>query len=120
MFCAAGPDCECIHTIHFNFKLSARLIYAGGHCHAPACKDIRLYRNDTGHEMELVCHQIPKYGQGNNTHPKTKEDMYDEAGYLALPPCIWGDEKGLSASYMLPPGTYVVVLVAMPCTQPSC
>ena len=52
-----------------------------GHCHAPACKDIRLFRNDTGHEMELLCHQMPKYGQGNNTDPKTKEDKYDEAGY---------------------------------------
>ena len=83
--CPDGDDCECVHTIHFNFKFGGRLIYAGGHCHAPSCKDIRLYRNDTGHEMELLCHQMPKYGTGNNTNPKTKEDTYDEPGYLALP-----------------------------------
>jgi hypothetical protein len=36
---------------------------------------------------------MPKYGTGNNTAPKTKEDTFDEAGYLALPPCLWGDNE---------------------------
>jgi len=107
--CPGGADCECVHTIQSKFTISnQRLIYAGGHCHAPACKDIRLFRNDTGHEMELLCHQFPKYGQGNNTEPKTKEDKYDEAGYLALPPCLWGDEKGLNPSILLPANTPLV------------
>jgi hypothetical protein len=30
----------------------------------------RLYRNDPGHEMELLCHQAPKYGAGNVTTDK--------------------------------------------------
>ena len=102
--CPDGPDCECVHTIQAKFTVGpTRLIYAGGHCHAPACKDIRLFRNDTGHEMELLCWQRPKYGVG-----EVDKDKYDEAGYLALPPCVWGDEPGLNASLLLPPGTPIV------------
>jgi len=60
--CPGGPDCECVHTIMSRFTLSnTRIVYAGGHCHAPSCKDIRLFRNDTGHRDELLCHQQPKY-----------------------------------------------------------
>lgn len=96
--CPDGPDCECVHTIHYKWTVSnIRLIYAGGHCHAPACKSIELYRNDTG---ELLCRQLPYYGKGNVTH-----DKYDESGYLSLPPCLWGDEKGLDAPVWLPKNT---------------
>lgn len=31
--CPDGPDCECVHTIHYNFDISnrnTRLVYAGG------------------------------------------------------------------------------------------
>ena len=62
-----------------------------------------LYRNDTGHEMEVVCRQVPQYGTGNVTH-----DKYDEPGYLMLPPCVWGDDAGLNPSILLPPGTPLV------------
>jgi hypothetical protein len=105
--CPHGDDCECIHTITYNNTVSnMRLIYAGGHCHAPACIGIWLYRNDPGHEMELLCHQAPIYGKGSNTN--SKAGMYDEEGYLALPPCLWGDEPGLHPSVLLPPNTPLV------------
>jgi len=62
--CPSGDDCECEHTITYNHTSNAmRLIYAGGHCHAPACLGIWLYRNDPGHEMELLCHQAPIYAR---------------------------------------------------------
>jgi len=76
-----------------------RLIYAGGHCHAPSCRSIELYRNDTG-TPRLLCRQLPKWGQGN--FPK---DKFDEAGYLALPPCLWGEDEGLEPSFFLPENT---------------
>jgi len=102
--CPDGPDCACEHTITYNHTVSnMRLIYAGGHCHAPACIGIWLYRNDPGHEMELLCHQQPVYGQGN-----IEDDKYDEAGYLALPPCLWGDDEGLNPSILLPANTQLV------------
>jgi hypothetical protein len=79
--CPSGDSCECIHTITFNKTVSdMRLIYAGGHCHAPSCIGLWLYRNDPGHEMELLCHQAPLYGNGTGTN--TKAGMYDEAGYV--------------------------------------
>ena len=29
-------------------------------------------------------------------------------GYIALPPCLWGDDKGLNSSFLLPPNTELV------------
>ena len=74
-----------------------RLVYAGGHCHAPSCISLNLYRNDTG---EVLCEQMPVYGTGNVSH-----DKYDEAGYIAIPPCLWGNDTGLRPSVLLPAGT---------------
>ena len=34
--------------------------------------------------------------------------MYDEEGYLALPPCLWGDDEGLHPSILLPEKTELV------------
>ena len=93
--CPDGDDCECVHTITYHFTLrnsgkggvpavpgeGARLLYAGGHCHAPSCLGIWLYRNDPGHEMELLCHQAPIYGNGTGTN--SVAGMYDEKGYLS-------------------------------------
>jgi len=53
----------------------------------------------------LLCRQLPKYGNGNVTH-----DKWDEAGYLALPPCLWSDNggEGLEPSVWLPKGTPMI------------
>lgn len=104
--CPDGKDCECIHTLVYKWTVSnIRLIYAGGHCHAPACIKMELYRNDTGHEMELLCRQVPLYGKGNVT-----SDKFDELGYIVLPPCLWGNDKGLEPSVLLPKNTPLVSL----------
>lgn len=45
-----------------------------------------------------MCRQLPKYGDGD-----VLNDRFDEAGYLALPPCLWGDkDEGLEPSFLLP------------------
>jgi hypothetical protein len=99
--CPDGDDCECIHTIHYYWKVdNMRLIYASGHCHAPACIDLILYNNDTG---KVICAQVPQYGSGNVT--SRGPGKYDEAGYIAIPPCLFGDEGELKPSELLPPGT---------------
>ena len=68
------------------------LIYAAGHCHAPSCISMELYHADTG---KLLCAHYPTYGK---TH-----QAFDELGYLAIPPCIWGtEEEGLIAPVFLP------------------
>ena len=101
--CPDGPDCECYHEITYRWESpNMRLVYAGGHCHAPSCISLELFRNDTG-ELELLCGQYPVYGQGN-----VSADKYDEAGYIALPPCLWGDEGDLDPTTLLPEGTPLV------------
>ena len=86
------------HRYHWAHPEDMRLIYAGGHCHAPSCLSIELFRNDTG---ELLCRQLPYYGGGD-----VAKDKFDEAGYVVLPPCLWGpEEEGLQASFVVPKGT---------------
>ncbi|KAH8052627.1 hypothetical protein JL720_14864 [Aureococcus anophagefferens] len=94
--CPGGPDCECEHTITSHFSMSnASMIYAGGHCHAPACISIELYKNDTG-TPELLCRQVSVYGEGD-----VAADKFDEVGY-ALPPCLWGSkDEGLEPPVFL-------------------
>ena len=112
--CPDGDDCECVHTIHDKWATGPmRLIYAGGHCHAPSCVSIELYRNDTG---ELLCRQLPVYGTGTT-------DKWDQAGYLTLPPCLWGDDAGLEPSVrhlFRPLSAQQLHTVAHVRIQPSC
>lgn len=70
------------------------LVYAAPHCHAPSCLSVDLYHVNTG---QLLCRVEPIYGQSTNR-------VYDEAGYLALPPCLWGDasHQGLAPPVLLP------------------
>jgi len=42
-----------------------------------------LFNADTG---QLLCHVEPVHGSG-------KGGMYDEHGFLSIPPCLWGEEK---------------------------
>ncbi|EOD05979.1 hypothetical protein EMIHUDRAFT_453585 [Emiliania huxleyi CCMP1516] len=97
-----GADCECVHTITYHWSIDNKsLIYAGGHCHAPSCLDISLYRNDTG-TPQLLCRQATKYGAGD-----VKHDKFDEADFVALPPCLWEGE-GLDPAPWLGPKTPMV------------
>lgn len=100
--CPDGPDCECVHTITYHWRMSnTRLLYAGGHCHAPACISLELYENSTG-VPNLLCHQLPTYGQGD-----VENDKWDEAGYLALPPCLWSDKAGVKGEEHLNPSIFL-------------
>ena len=38
-----------------------------------------------------------KYGQGSN--------VFNETDYIALPPCLWGNQPGLRKPYTLKPET---------------
>ena len=70
------------------------MLYAGGHCHAPSCISIELYNQDSG---ELLCRQLPVYGKGD-----VAADRFDEVGYVALPPCLWGTaDEGLASPSLL-------------------
>lgn len=72
------------------------LIYAGPHCHAPSCLSMELYNADTG---ELLCSVEPIRGE-------SPDKVYDELGYVALPPCLWGsEEEGLTPPVFLSSNT---------------
>ncbi|CAB9505419.1 Stress up-regulated Nod 19 [Seminavis robusta] len=101
--CPPGtPSSQCVQVITSQWKVQAllqdtkwsnmwgtgpnstkaegiELINAMPHCHAPSCLSMELYNADTG---QLLCHVQPKPGKSTNK-------VYDELGYLAIPPCLW-------------------------------
>lgn len=80
-----------------NGSVGFRPVYLGAHCHAPACLSEELYNADTG---ELICRNVPTYG--GRASGATGPHRFDELGYLALPPCVWGDPAlGLVAPPLL-------------------
>lgn len=94
--CTPGtPTAECNHTITGTWmpvppsEPDMHLVLAHHHCHAPTCLRMELWNNDTG---KLLCRQEPVYGGTN----KIDLPDYDEPGYIAMPPCMWGSpEHGL-------------------------
>jgi hypothetical protein len=64
------------------------------HCHAPSCIRQELWNADTD---ELICGVTARYGNGT--------DLFNEANYVALPPCLWGEQEGLQKPITLKPTT---------------
>jgi len=94
--CSLRPDsswCTGTGSSDANKTEGIELTYAGPHCHAPSCLSMELYNADTG---QLLCHVEPIFGKGESNKD------YDEHGFLALPPCLWGDEnEGLTRPQFL-------------------
>ena len=66
---------------------------------------MELWNNDTG---KLLCRQEPLYG-GRHVIPEAR---FDEPGYIATPPCLWGKpEHGLEAPPLMNGVTIKVVAV---------
>jgi hypothetical protein len=87
---ALSPACK-------NGSIGFRPVYLGAHCHAPACLSEELYNADSG---ELICRNVPSYG--GRASGATGAHRFEELGYLALPPCVWGDPAlGLVAPPLL-------------------
>ena len=98
--CAPGtPVAECTHTITGqctpvanNSKDDVYLAAIHHHCHAPTCLYMETYNNNTG---ELLCRTAPVYGGTGGFVGDRAE--FDEPGYIASPPCMWGrPEDGLA------------------------
>ena len=100
--CAAGtPAARCVHTITGLFEVDRisgappqgmrrKLVAAHFHCHAPTCLSVELWNNATG---ALLCRERAVYGGTG----RIAEKKFDEPGYIAVPPCLWGRaEDGLA------------------------
>ena len=48
----------------------------------------------------LICNVTARYGD-------SAVELYNEANYVALPPCLWGDQPGLRKAPTLTPDTKI-------------
>lgn len=110
----AGPHANCNHTIQGAFQVArpggppVYLASIHHHCHAPTCLSVSTYNNDTG---ELLCESKPIYG-GTGGYVSDRNKTYDEPGYIATNPCIWGrEEDGLAPPPVMNGVTVKVVAV---------
>jgi len=69
------------------------------HCHAPSCIREELWNADTG---EILCNVTAVYGTGIN--------VFNESDYVAIPPCLFGDEPGLRKPWSLAPDTNITAV----------
>lgn len=91
-------DNKCYHILTRRFVLNIsepiELIMISGHCHAPRCARMELWM-DVENKTTLLCLQIPIVGKG-------VEKRFDEVGYIAIPPCLFGTDQHLK----LPPRVF--------------
>ena len=91
--CPAGtPVEECTHEIWGVVTPGGDNLHMAAihfHCHAPTCLAMEIVNNKTG---ELLCRQEPVYGGTG----KIDLAKFDEEGYILQPPCLWGDQPGLT------------------------
>jgi len=107
---AAGLPVQCNHTIEGAWvpipasRPNLHLVAVHHHCHAPTCLVMELWNNDTG---KLLCRQTPVHGRD-----RMGIVDYDEKGYIATPPCLFGSpEHGLEPPPLMSGVTVKVVAV---------
>ncbi|CAE7611237.1 unnamed protein product [Symbiodinium pilosum] len=74
------------------------------HCHAPSCLREELWNADTG---EIICNVTARYG---STEYGSVNNVFNEANYIALPPCIFGYQPGLQKPFTLTPSTRLTAI----------
>ena len=47
---------------------------------------MEMFNNATG---ELLCRSIPTYGGNGVQRHQPNETRFQEAGFIAVPPCLW-------------------------------
>ena len=82
--CMCGAaECGCANASRIAEQGGAyELLYAGPHCHAPACEELELWDSDRD---ELLCRARPRMGDGQPAEPQ------NERGFVVgIDPCLWG------------------------------
>ena len=88
-----------------NYKTLSPLVMTP-HCHAPSCIREELWNTDTT-PPTLLCNVTVNYGDdvnGNTT------GVFNEKNYVAIPPCIWGEQDGLLNPIKLTPETNIMAV----------
>merc|ERR1711935_620198 len=90
------PASKCTQTITGTWmpvpasSKGVHMVKAHFHCHAPTCIKMELWNHDTG---KLLCRESTLIGGTGKIDLK----RFDEPGYIAVPPCLWGSpEDGLN------------------------
>lgn len=90
---ADSPWCMGKGSSNETLTEGVQLIYAAPHCHAPTCLSMELYHADTG---QLLC-------SVNAIKGTSMDEVYNENGYLAIPPCLWSDDPAAMDEGLQPP-----------------
>jgi hypothetical protein len=72
------------------------------HCHAPSCIREELWNADTN---EIICNITAKYG--DEAYGSVSTTPFNEADYVAIPPCIFGNQTGLQTPFHIDPATNI-------------
>lgn len=74
------------------------------HCHAPSCIRQEFWNADTG---EIICNVTAKYG---DLAYGSLDNVFNEANYIAIPPCIFGNQTGLQYPFTVNPDTNITAI----------
>jgi len=74
------------------------------HCHAPSCIREELWNADT---RQIICNVSAMYGKPAYGPSSA---VFNEADYVAIPPCIFGNQPGLQSPFNLTPGTNITAI----------
>lgn len=69
------------------------------HYHAPSAIREELWNADTG---EIICNSTARYG--NSKYGSTSA-VFNEANYIAIGPCLYGNQTGLQTPFSIHPST---------------
>ena len=105
-FCDAGCDAFGNTGVQpgddrrLNFSTLTPLVITP-HCHAPSCVREELWNADTN---ELLCNVTAVYGDARYG---ALSGVFNERGYVAIPPCLFGYQPGLRTPHQLRPDTKI-------------
>ena len=74
------------------------------HCHAPSCLRQELWNADT---QQIICNMTAMYG--NEQYGPTTQ-VFNEADYVTILPCIYGYQPGLQTPLSLNPETNITAI----------
>eukprot|EP00041_Stephanoeca_diplocostata_P039733 m.1637620 g.1637620 ORF g.1637620 m.1637620 type:complete len:886 (-) comp25984_c0_seq1:1972-4629(-) len=74
------------------------------HCHAPSCIREEFWNADTN---EIICNITAKYGDEKYG---SVSNVFNELNYIAIPPCIFGNQPGLQTPFQISPDTNITAI----------